>query len=373
VDRLVAEAIARFMPETADAARTAAADRRHFTIEHGRVSFDGTSCVHGELDLADALDLEAAVAHGAATLAALGCTDTLDVRRAAAAGDLARRQLALDLTDPTPAGDPTDDHPAAGATGAQARGRGRQVVLYVHLSEAAVFDDGVETELARVENTGALGTMVTADTIRDWCGRPDARVVVKPVIDLHERVATGAYEIPDRLAEQVALRDVSCSFPFCQRRARRCDTDHVIAYARGGETATENLAALCRRHPPQDPRRLDLHGPRTRVLSVAKSARAPVPTRPHRHPRRHPTRHAPGLLDTRPNPAGPLDRRATDARSAPATWVRATPLKVSTGRAKLRRHIRAAGGQGCATGGPAGIPDRRAPAAAGAHREQRVR
>jgi len=242
VDRLVAEAIARFTPETADAERAAAADRRHFTVEHSRVSFEGTSFVHGELDLSDALDLEAAVARGAAVLAALGSTDSLDVRRALAAGDLARRQLALDLgtgesasaprTEPAPGPRPSPAAPA------------RQVVLFVHLSEAAVFDDGVEAEIARIENTGAI---VTADTVRDWCGRPDTQIVVKPVIDLNDRVDTRAYEVPDRIAERVALGDQTCVFPWCQRPARRCDIDHVVPHPRG-PTATDNLAALCRRH-----------------------------------------------------------------------------------------------------------------------------
>ena len=53
--------------------------------------------MYGELDLADALDLDAAVAAGAQALKDLGSTDTLDVRRAVAVGDLARRQLTLDL------------------------------------------------------------------------------------------------------------------------------------------------------------------------------------------------------------------------------------------------------------------------------------
>jgi len=257
VDRLVEEAIARFMPQTAEARRTAAADRRHFTIEHTRVSFDGTSLVHGELDLADALDLEAAISHGAAARSALGSTDTLDVRRAAAAGDLARRQLALDLgadeTPDQPRTDPTRTEPTSGATGPirNAVARARQVVLFVHLSKAAVYDEGVEAEIARVENTGSL---VTADTIRDWCGRPDTQIVVKPVIDLNDRVDTRAYEIPDRIAEHVALRDVTCTFPWCQRPARRCDTDHVVPHPRG-PTATDNLAPLCRRH-----HRLKTHG-----------------------------------------------------------------------------------------------------------------
>jgi len=217
VDRLVAEAIGRFMPETADAQRAAAADRWHFTVGHTRVSFDGTSVVHGELDLVDALDLEAAISQGAAVRATLGSIDTLDVRRAAAAGDLARRQLALDLAAGQGVTRPPTE-PAPDSTSAGPRVRSRQVVLHVHLSEAAVYDDGVELETARVENTG---TLLTADTIRDWCGRPDTQVVVKPVIDLDERLATGAYEVPDRLAEQVALRDHTCVFCWCGRPAGR--------------------------------------------------------------------------------------------------------------------------------------------------------
>ena len=61
------------------------------------ISYAGTAAVHGELDLADALDLEQAVAGLAAQLKDLGSEDSLDVRRAAAVGELARNQLALDL------------------------------------------------------------------------------------------------------------------------------------------------------------------------------------------------------------------------------------------------------------------------------------
>src|ERR687898_834038 len=97
LDRLVEEAIGRFMPEEAERRRRRAAEGRCFTIDTRQPSLQGTGTVYGELDLADALELDAAVAAGAQALADLGCTDTLDVRRAAAVGDLARRQLALDL------------------------------------------------------------------------------------------------------------------------------------------------------------------------------------------------------------------------------------------------------------------------------------
>ena len=78
------------MPELAAEQRERAADQRYFTVDHQQVSFAGTSRLHGELDLADALDVEDAVTALAQRFADLGSTDTLEARRAAALGMLAR-------------------------------------------------------------------------------------------------------------------------------------------------------------------------------------------------------------------------------------------------------------------------------------------
>ena len=102
LDRLVGEAIGRFMPEEAERRRQQAADGRCFDIDTSRTSLEGTADVWGTLDVADALDLDAAVSAGAESLKALGSTESLDVRRAQAAGALARRQLSLDLTPTMP-------------------------------------------------------------------------------------------------------------------------------------------------------------------------------------------------------------------------------------------------------------------------------
>ncbi|HEV7875317.1 MAG TPA: HNH endonuclease, partial [Nocardioides sp.] len=91
LDRLVEEAIGRFMPTEAARRHEQAQDGRCFTVDTRQPSLAGTGTVYGELDLADALELDAAVAAGAQALADLGSTDTLDVRRATAIGDLARR------------------------------------------------------------------------------------------------------------------------------------------------------------------------------------------------------------------------------------------------------------------------------------------
>ncbi len=75
----------RFDPEAAQARRREAAERRHFDLHVDQVSYEGTVHVDGELDLADALDLEDAIRAGARQLAAGGNTESLDVRRSIAA------------------------------------------------------------------------------------------------------------------------------------------------------------------------------------------------------------------------------------------------------------------------------------------------
>jgi len=235
--RLVQEAIARPMPEHARELRERAADQRYFAIDHDQVSFAGTSRVHGELDLADALDLEDAVAVGAKQLADLGSAESLDARRAAAVGLLARGDLALDLVS---TGSTTGVHePARTETGRVPRRTGRRdVVLYVHLSEDALRTHDPDAPV-RVENGG--GHLLTAGQVADWCGRDDTtRVVVKPVIDLTtshhpggHRPGDGAdsYRVSAGMAEAVELRDRTCAFPWCSKPARGCDKDreHGVA------------------------------------------------------------------------------------------------------------------------------------------------
>jgi hypothetical protein len=43
-------------------------------------------------------------------------------------------------------------------------------------------------------------------------------------------------------------RDQHCRFPGCRQPAHRCDRDHTLDYALGGETSVCNLACLCKRH-----------------------------------------------------------------------------------------------------------------------------
>jgi hypothetical protein len=185
-------------------------------------------CNEGDLDLADAIDFNAALAADAHQQLLLGSTETLDVRRSIAAGNLARNQQAFDL------GSAPDDQPR--------RSQRRQVVLHVHLEDAAVLGAG---GLARVHETPGP---VSAEQVRVWCGNPDTQVTVQPVLDLAQHLHVGSYQASARLRLQTQLRDLVCAFPFCFRPADACDCEHRVPHADDGPTCSCNLAPACRSH-----------------------------------------------------------------------------------------------------------------------------
>jgi hypothetical protein len=231
--RLIEEAKARFDPEATEAERLAAAESGHFDIALADVGVTGRVRVDGDLDLADALDLESAVAADAHEQLLLGSTDSLDVRRAKAVGSLARNQQTLDLQD----GEPV----------ARAPRRKREVVLHVHLEHAAVLGAG---GLARVQETRGP---VTAEQVREWCAHPDAQITVQPVLDLAQHLHVNSYQASARLKLQTQLRDLICAFPFCFKPAEDCDCDHRVPHDPdrddgGGPTCSCNLTPACRGH-----------------------------------------------------------------------------------------------------------------------------
>jgi 5-methylcytosine-specific restriction endonuclease McrA len=277
VARLVLEASARFDPESTEVTECDTRNNLYFDLDLASpaTSVGTASAVSadGLLDRADAEDLEHAIRHIAHQLHLDGSTDTLAVRRAKALGYLARGQELLPEEDGRApqdgrAGEPSASRrrdratdtptapsaPTSSATAPRASTSRRTVVLTVHLSDAALtgapqvdpVTGKLGLNLARLDNHRQL---LTADTVREWCGTPGTQVVVKPVIDLKETVAVSSYEVPDRIATRVKLARTTCTFPHCNRPAESADLDHTVEYSGTGppdQTSTANLAPLCR-------------------------------------------------------------------------------------------------------------------------------
>ncbi|PKH40984.1 HNH endonuclease signature motif containing protein [Nocardioides alpinus] len=252
LDRLVTETLKRFDLAAPDPAADPEdgwqhVDPRHATIDTHDVHYAGTLHVDADIDLADGLDLDRALTHGAAVQKALGSDLSLDARRAKALGDLARTQTALDLFtqgNAGPARSTADGLPVA-----------REVVLHAHF-DAEFMPDGQTMfgPTGRLENGQRLALL---DQLKSWCGDSRTKITIKPVIDLTHHLTAPGYAIPDRIREHVILRDTTCVFPWCTRPARGCDIDHITAYdhqadtehrPQPGPTDTRNLAALCRFH-----------------------------------------------------------------------------------------------------------------------------
>ena len=97
--------------------------------------------------------------------------------------------------------------------------------------------------------------------LRTWAGRPDIRLVVKPIRDYaaethcnDHAIRRQTYAPSTRDREAVELENPTCVHPHCTRPARLCDCDHITPFDphdpdAGGVTCPNcNLAPLCRHH-----------------------------------------------------------------------------------------------------------------------------
>ena len=216
------------------------ADARHLDIDTRQTGLTGTATVYGTLDLADALDLEAAVADVAGQLKDLGSEDSLDVRRSVALGEIARRQLSLDLTGSTDSGSAvcgSGHHalppPRRGGPGRRRRGR-----------------PAAEPQPPGPRAADPHLVRRTGPAHRQAGDRPRG-------LRTRSTPTTSPTGRPSRSISGIG----TASSPGAPAPPRRCDHDHVVPHP-DGPTCACNLAPLCRRH-----HRLKTHGRwRYRVL-----------------------------------------------------------------------------------------------------------
>jgi hypothetical protein len=271
IERVVAQAIARFHPELLRQREKRGKDGWDVKLRHpGAGDFAGTSWLEATGDAMDLSRFYELVCDQAAALAALGDTDSLGARKAKALGVIADHQSQLDLVVMTGQQADADDSNGAreqggaeGPSGSEASSvsvpvgptrRSAKTTLYLHLSLADLIADPGATTGDRSHGVLAIGDVeklgpATIARIKEWVGH--SRVSIHPVLDLARIDAVDEHDPPEWMRELVILRDHHCVFPWCSRDARACDLDHVEPYEEDGppgQTRPENLAPLCRRH-----------------------------------------------------------------------------------------------------------------------------
>jgi hypothetical protein len=247
LDRLVAEAAARCDGDNLADREQTSRSSWDVVLEHpDPQDSSGTSELHATGDTLDLTRFHDVVCAEAEALGALGDTDPLGVRKAKALGVIADAQARLDLTSLLGTPEPEAHEQARREA---LRRRDAKVRLYLHASLADVVG-GARGATGSVE---ALGP-ATLDLIREWVGR--SRVTIQPVLHVaaDDRWSVDQHDPPPRMAEEVRLRDEACAFPWCGRAARQCDLDHRDPFVDPGDggppgqTSSESLAPLCRRH-----------------------------------------------------------------------------------------------------------------------------
>jgi len=124
----------------------------------------------------------------------------------------------------------------------KARSRtGSPHTVYVHLTDLTLTNgDGV----VRIEGYGPL----LASQLAEFLGHD--KVILKPVIDLRDRISVDAYEAPDRLRERIRLTHPITLFPWSNTETTTStDLDHVVPYddtGPPGQTNSDNLTPLSR-------------------------------------------------------------------------------------------------------------------------------
>jgi hypothetical protein len=116
-----------------------------------------------------------------------------------------------------------------------------KIKLYVRVGVTDLDQDAV----GEVERLGPASIA----RIREWVGHH--RVTIQPVLDPARDDGVDTHDPPRWMRELVILRDGHCVFPGCERDARTCDLDHITPYDEHGpprQTRPDNLACLCRRH-----------------------------------------------------------------------------------------------------------------------------
>ncbi len=247
-------AAASIAADPAAAAATADGAARSQGVWVGQSSDHGIKDIFIRTEAPNAIWFDATIDRIADSLAALGDTDSKDIRRARAVGVLAQPQQALDLfgtTAPAAATGGDAGQPATPAGGGQPS-PGPNVdarppaTLYIHLSEDSVTRDGAG--VARFEGVGP----VTIDQAKKWLGH--CHVTVKPVIDLANQAPVDGYEVPDRLREAIHLRSPVDVFPYATNTTRTKQADHSDPYVDPGDggppgqTRLDNLAPMVTFH-----------------------------------------------------------------------------------------------------------------------------
>jgi hypothetical protein len=248
-DRLVAQAAARFDPESHETAEEKAQANWAVRLTHpDPTSYAGSSHLDATGDSPTLRDFHALVSCVAHQLHLEGDTSPLGVRKITAIR-LITRLARRAITGSATRDDDLDGLDLARLATTVDKQSGKiQLLTLVEAHDLEAPDGETPFGTGHVARLGAL----TIARLRQWVGHHAVQIL--PVLNMDRRDAVDSHDPPGWMATLVRLRDEHCVFPGCTTAATDCDLDHINPYlpldqgGRPGQTHPEALACLCRRH-----------------------------------------------------------------------------------------------------------------------------
>jgi hypothetical protein len=116
----------------------------------------------------------------------------------------------------------------------------------VVLTVPALTLAGVSCEPGELEGYGPLDAETAREIAADCV--EFRRMLTDPFTGIRLTLGRERYRPTEEMRLWLRLRDRSCTFPGCTRKAVACDLDHRTDWDHGGHTEDGNLQHLCRRH-----------------------------------------------------------------------------------------------------------------------------
>ncbi|BDZ63744.1 HNH endonuclease signature motif containing protein [Agromyces mangrovi Wang et al. 2018] len=220
----------RMHPDSIEARAADASSARHVRIEPDR---DGMAWLTAHLTAATAARIDARL------------TDTAGHLRALDGEERTTAQLRADVLAGLLLGEAqVSTSPEQTSSPLPAARRGIRPVVSVTVPAARLLGHGDEPAVldgyGPIPIDDALELVGASGSLRRLLTEPETGAVLS--------VGRERYTVPPDLRARLRVRDGTCRFPGCDRRADASEIDHTRDWAAGGETAHDNLAHLCARH-----------------------------------------------------------------------------------------------------------------------------
>ena len=106
---------------------------------------------------------------------------------------------------------------------------------------------GLTDEPADLDGYGPIPASMARKLVADGASS-FRRVLIDPRDGAPLEIGRESYRIPSAMRQWLRLRDGKCSFPGCNNQSLDNETDHILAWADGGNTGISNLGSACRKH-----------------------------------------------------------------------------------------------------------------------------